>query len=237
VGQRESIDLPDGSVIRVNTDSVVEIRFDSTARRVQLVHGEAHFKVAKDRSRPFVVRVGKIDVRTVGTAFSIRKDPERVEVLVTEGRVRVNDSTSGTTLLPQVAASALVSAPPQEPLLTAGNRFVIAVGAAPEETGPVPAVAPVPPAEISRALAWQEGRLEFDSSPLEQVVSEFNRYNSHKLVLADPRLRDLKFGGKFQATGYDALVRLLETSFHIRAERGGNETRLYLGSSEDQPIR
>ena len=81
--------LADGSVVELNRGAVVTERFTPDERRVQLVRGEAHFKVAKDLSRPFVVEVAGIAVRAVGTALNVRLDSAAVDILVTEGQVSV----------------------------------------------------------------------------------------------------------------------------------------------------
>ena len=218
VGAYQKLDLPDGSVVQLNTDSAIEINFTAGERRVRLVRGEVLFKVAKNPARPFIVTAGQVDVRAVGTAFNVRLRAERVEVLVTEGRVRVDDSAKGESLL-QPRADA------EPPLLGAGERASIALPAA----GPAAAtVQPVAPLEVERALAWQERRLEFDAVPLREVVEEFNRYNTHKLVIGDPRLEARRFGGTFRADSYETFVRLLETNFGVTAEHTGQRTILRL---------
>ena len=217
IGMMRRLELPDGSVVRLNTDSAVTVRFTATERQVKLVRGEAHFQVAKNPARPFVVSIGQVAVRAVGTAFDIRMRPEAVEVLVTEGKVRVDDAARGKTLLATVSAN-------ETPLLKAGERALIAM-----ETVPGPAaVKAVPPEEIGQTLAWEEGRLEFVATPLAEIVAEFNRYNRHKLVIADARLAARPFGGTFAMGDSDELVRLLEADFGSRAERGETETTLRL---------
>jgi len=59
-------------------------------------------------------------------------------------------------------------------------------------------------------------------------VDEFNRYNRHKLVIADPRLAARRFGGTFAVGDHEELVRLLEANFGVMAERGATATRLRL---------
>jgi transmembrane sensor len=96
--------LEDGSVVELRADAVIDVRYDADTRRVVLSGGEAHFSVAKNPARPFVVETGGVEVRAVGTAFSVRLGMEQVEVLVTEGRVAVEkpaparggDGTGGT---------------------------------------------------------------------------------------------------------------------------------------------
>ena len=220
IGVIRKLALPDGSVVQLNTDSAVSVRFTASERRVQLVRGEANFQVAKNPACPFVVSAGRIAVRAVGTVFDVRRRPQAIEVLVTEGKVRVDDVVQGKSLLTPPGSG-------DTPLLVAGQRAMISVGA--ETATPAPAtVVTVAAAEIGQALAWQERRLEFVATPLAEIVGEFNRYNRHKLTITDPRLAARRFGGTFPVGDYEELVRLLEADFGAVAERGENETRLRL---------
>ena len=81
-------------------------------------------------------------------------------------------------------------------------------------------------AEVRQALAWQARRLDFDATPLSAIVAEFNRYNRHKLVVADPQLEAERFGGSFPAGDYLTFVRILEVNFGVVAETKGGETVL-----------
>lgn len=218
VGIVEKHSLPDGSVVRLNTDSELQVRYGAEERRIRLLRGEAHFDVMKDTTRPFFVEAGGVAVRAVGTSFNVRLKPEAVEVLVTEGRVRIDDAQRGESLLAP-------RQPAQPPLLAAGERVVVA--AATELPGPAAApVVTVAPAEIERALAWQDRRLEFVAEPLANIVSEFNRYNRSRLHIDDELLAARRFGGSFRANEPDEFVRLLQSRFDVRVERQGSETIL-----------
>jgi transmembrane sensor len=219
IGESRRLTLPDGSSVQLNTESAIVVRLDSTERRVQLVRGEAHFQVAKNPVRPFIVSAGAVAVRAVGTAFDVRLQPEAVEVLVTEGRVRVNHAANGASLL---TAPATIS---DEPLLVAGQRAVVSTSATSAASATVAALGP---AEIEQATSWQSGRLEFVATPLASIVDEFNRYNRHKLVIVDPHLAARRFGGTFLAGDHEELVRVLEANFGVVAERGATTTRLRL---------
>ena len=124
IGEVRKLDLPDGSVVRVNTDSRVEFAYSVAERRVRLQRGEAHFTVVKAPSRPFFVEAAGVVVRAVGTAFNVRLRADVVEVLVTEGRVGVADAVDGKSLL--VPPSAVAAA--ARPLLTAGERARLTSG-------------------------------------------------------------------------------------------------------------
>jgi transmembrane sensor len=223
IGALRTLSLPDGSGIQLNTDSSVEVAFTATERRVQLVRGEAYFRIAKDPARPFIVATERVNVRAVGTAFNVRLALAAVDVLVTEGAVRVDDPVKGESFLNRPAPlSPAVESP--APVLTAGQRVVIPTHID-GQIAPV-VVATMAPEEAERALAWKEKRLVFVSEPLAEVVAQFNRHNRHKLVILDPRLNELRFGGRFRPDGYDGFVQLLESHFGISAERRVSETLL-----------
>ncbi|MGH7956064.1 MAG: iron-containing alcohol dehydrogenase, partial [Opitutaceae bacterium] len=76
-----------GSVVELNVDADILVDFSPVRRAVRLVRGEAHFTVATDAARPFVVSAGGVEVRAVGTGFAVHFAPQEIAVLVTEGQV------------------------------------------------------------------------------------------------------------------------------------------------------
>ena len=192
--------------------------FTATERRVRLVRGEAHFTVAPDASKPFVVQVGETVVRAVGTAFNVRLEAGRVEVLVTEGRVQVADRATSESGEAQ-----------RLPLVTAGERAIVerdaTSGAAAAQASI--AVAAAAPVDVEKALAWHSTRLVFDRTPLDEAVEAFNRHSASgpgvKLVLGDPVLRARRLGGTIRAANVEGFVSLLEQSVEVRAEHRGNQ--------------
>ncbi len=206
--------LADGSVIDLKAGSQVEVAYQPAERRVRLVHGEASFTVAKNPERPFIVRAGGIDVRAVGTAFNVRLDAKSVEVLVTEGRVRVDDVARGGSVL-------AVATPGEVPVLSARQRVVVNVA----PIAPV-AAAPVSAGEVEQLLAWKPVLFDFDSQPLAEVLAQFNRRNQLKLVLADPGLADLPIVASFRSDNVEGFVRLLQMTAGVRTERSGDTITL-----------
>lgn len=216
VGAFRRLDLPDGSVAQLNTDSALQIAFGAAERRVRVLRGEVFFAVAKDSARPFLVEAGPVTVRAVGTAFNVRHRTDAVQVLVTEGRVAID---------PWAGSGAPASGAPPVAELAAGERATVALvggGATPQ----APAVERIAVPAQQRALAWQERRLEFDDVPLAEVVREFNRYNPRQLVIADSALATRRFSGVLRTDGQEPFVRLLESSFGVRAETRDREILL-----------
>jgi transmembrane sensor len=208
--------LPDGSVIDLNRGAHVVVQFSTAERRVLLVQGEAQFTVTKDPERPFFVRAGGVDVRAVGTAFNVKLAGANIEVLVTEGTVHVAQAASD---LGRKSGSAATASPVVLAAISAGQRTVIPVGTA-AIAAPVSAtVVPASKQEIEQLLVWQPRLLDFDSTPLSEVVNEFNRRNSVRLVIGDDSLRTLPIVASIRSDNIEGFVHVLESSLGIRADR------------------
>ncbi|MBX3737893.1 MAG: FecR domain-containing protein [Candidatus Didemnitutus sp.] len=208
----ESQTLPDGSVVELNRGAVVSVRFTAAERRVQLERGEAHFTVAKNPARPFVVSARGIEVCAVGTAFNVRLGRQSVEVLVTDGKVRVDQASPAreggrTTVVPALAQ---------------GHRTIVPLASARSVE-----VKAVTTDEAEQLLAWQPRILDFTATPLRSVVAEFNRHNpSVHLVVADAELAEVEVSASLRSDNVEGFIRLLETGFDARSERFGETIRL-----------
>jgi transmembrane sensor len=212
-GYRQEI-LPDGSRVEMNRGAHVVTQFSRSERRVLLIQGEAQFFVAKNAARPFVVRAGGMDVRAIGTAFNVKLTGVNLEVLVTEGKVQVAQS-SAASAAPQDDLHALEIPAPVVAELTAGHRTIL----------PLASVLAPPPItaastdEIHRLLNWQPRLLDFNSTPLHAVVAEFNRRNVTQIFLADESLEALPIIASIRSDNVEGFVRLLEVTAGVRSER------------------
>ncbi len=208
VSQRQ--ELADGSVVELNGDSQVQTEFTPEIRRIVLLKGEAHFTVAKNPRRPFIVVVGNAAVRAVGTAFDIRMTPAAVQVLVTEGKVNIESPA---------AASSGQTAPDAHPLASGQRALISATALSPAS----PAVEIDVPsrAQIEGIMAWKTTWLVFNNTPLEDAVQAFNRYGYRQLAL-DPALRGRRFGGKFRSDGAESFAGLLARGSGITLETRGD---------------
>jgi transmembrane sensor len=198
--------LSDGSIVELNRGAEITVAFDSTSRRVELVRGEALFRVEKDPGRPFIVSAGGVEVRAVGTAFNVRLNQAKVEVLVTEGKVGVDDTARGASLLPQDPTGAT-------PLLVAGQRMVVA----PEKAGAPASVQleHIAPEEIKKQLSWRIPLLEFDGVELAQAVTQMNRENRLQIVIPDETIRKLRISGTFVSDDPQTFARMVAATFGL----------------------
>ena len=202
--------LEDGSTIDLNRGAEVEVAYTSARRDILLLRGEANFTVAKNSDRPFVVNAGGVEVRAVGTAFNVNFRARAVEVLVTQGKVRVSQSNLNAANGSSAPAPVVMV-----PILEAGQRTVVSLS----DRETTPKVDSVSPQQIARVVAWQPRQMEFSDTPLAQVVAEFNASNSIKLVVDDPRLASLPVGASLRSDNVEGFIRVLEASFHVTAER------------------
>jgi transmembrane sensor len=211
--------LPDGSTVELNLGAEIAVTFSPEKRAVRLIRGEALFAVAKNPARPFVVTAGNVEVRAVGTAFSVRHDADHVKVLVTEGRVAVERSESAASGESTGAAPAA-----RAPLfLEVGRQVAVPLGVA--ELAPL-RIQAVSTEDVAAALAWRDKRIEFTDTPLSVAVMLFNRQNRVQISIANEALLARRITGVFWADDTEGLVRLLETGFNIRVERSGDFIRL-----------
>ena len=211
----ERLTLEDGSVVELNRGASVEVAYSAAERRVRLMRGEANFTVAKNPARPFVVNAGGVDVRAVGTVFNVRLAGAAVEVVVSEGRVKL-ENWSGDALVAG-SANATTASHPQleaEVLLSVGQSAVVSLVA----SAPGPQVNSLAETELAARLAWQPRLLDFTGAPLSEIVAEFNRRNPVQLAVDDATLGALRLSAAFRSDNVEGFVRLMESDFGMRAE-------------------
>lgn len=206
IGGLESVPIRDGSTVILNTDTELRVELTKKERRVTLERGEAFFEVAKDPNRPFIVQVGKRDVIAVGTQFSVRREGSDLEVIVTDGTVRLKangpvKSPNSTGANPALANEELL---PAGTVAEAGEGGILVQ----RET----------PAEAALRLSWRQGVLVFHETTLDHAIAEFNRYNVRQIVIASRTVAAFKIAGRFRATNVEGFVRLLERGYPIKVE-------------------
>lgn len=208
--------LPDGSLVELKEGADIAVKYEAGARRVELLRGEALFQVQQDAARPFLVRASGVEVKAVGTAFHVQVAQSAVVVVVTEGRVRVDDAARGQSLLPAPSTEGA-------PVLNAGQKVTVAVAPS-GAVLPSPEIVQVGPEEIERNLSWRISRLEFEGEELARAVEQMNRQNRLQIVVGDDSIRRLRVSGVFLSHDPQTFVRLISATFDLRPEsRGANE--------------
>jgi len=192
VGEQREVKLQDGSLVLLNTNSQVRVRYSAGAREIDLLKGEALFTVEKDPQRPFRVSAGTAIVHALGTQFDVYRQKARTFIEVVDGDVSVlNESPSSTAIRSQPA------------FLTSGDRASIS------REG-----------ELSKDLRnvqltqnWQKRRLVFYDETVAEAAAEFNRYNHTQIIIQDESVGKRSVYGTYNADHPQGLFAFLKGKY------------------------
>jgi transmembrane sensor len=196
-GEQLTQRLADNSLLHLNTDSAVSIRYSKSERLVILGSGQAEFEVAHEPQRAFRVRAGSAEVTDLGTKFDVRLEPGSTVVTVVEGRVAVGPMNSSQNRSPRFIE------------MNANQQIRVAEGEWPATPVAV---------DAERTTAWLRQQIVFDHEPLERVAAEYNRYTAKPIEIATPALRNLKISGVFATDDPEAFIAFLRSLKGVRVE-------------------
>lgn len=238
IGEQRSVALSDGSIIELDAHSRVRVRLTKSQRQVDLLEGQALFQVAHDSARPFLVRSANALIRAVGTEFDVYRKNRGTTITVLKGRVAVQnqesslfgegDSMSDATIreksAPQANLDSTQSGSPEQVAVHGPGVVLLAAG---EQVTVLPGAVSQPVhVDMAATQAWRQRRLVFDSTPLHDVVDEFNRYNSRKLFIDDSTVQKLEIIGVFSSTDPSSLIRFLRAQPGVLVIEGEHEIRI-----------
>jgi len=207
IGEQETIDLPDGSQVILNTDSAFDVAFEDGARKIHMSKGEAFFNVAPDPNRPFSVLTDNGIVTAVGTAFSVRVHADKIDVLVTEGRVSL------TAVQDNVG--------PDNPMTPALELPVteISAGQSIEFAQTPKSIEIIEEKAAEKTLDWQDGIISFNGETLEQVIAELSRYTDMTIDITDDALRQQKIVAYYRVGEIEPMLDALNLMANVEVER------------------
>lgn len=221
VGEQRTVTLSDGSTLSLNARSKVVVKYDETRRAVDLVEGQALFRVARNPQRPFIVHSDSAIIRAVGTQFDVSRRPDKTVVTVVEGRVAVSE----TKVAGRGGSSALAPGSKSSSAEPGAARFV---SAGEQVIATASALTTVQRADVAAATAWTDGKLVFRSSPLAEVIDELNRHTPRRFVIEDEQLADVRISGIFSFTDTAQLTDFLRERFGVTVRETDGEIRLAL---------
>ena len=198
-GETRTVELPDGSTVKLNASSQLTFTSLGNERRATF-SGEAFFSIASDSSRPLVIAANGTQTRVLGTAFNLRAYPDEptVEVEVKEGKVELAGPASADPVRLSAKERGICS--PRQ-----GRLYKV-------------------PAEDLNALAWHTNDLQFTAEPFGQALLEMERYYQIDLELANERLADCVYNGAFNSDNVDELLTNLTLVFGFDVEKKGDRT-------------
>jgi len=223
IGEQRSIPLADGSTVELGPRSRIRVNLSTQERHVDLLAGQAMFRVAKDPLRAFIVATDNTRVRAVGTQFDVHRRSSGTTVTVLEGSVAILDLPTGDSgqevpgLPPDSSKGHSSLSSDVEPRTDLANAQgpTLYLSAGQQVTVPIFRVPQPRVVEAAGTSAWAERTLSFDNAPLSDVIEEFNRYNEKQLVLTEPALGTLRLSGVFSATKPASLLRFLGAEMQL----------------------
>ena len=220
VGERRSLRLADGSRVTLNSRSRVRIELNDSTRTVDLLEGEALFRVQHEVSRPFIVRAKGTFIRALGTEFDVDEKDRGAVIAVVDGRVAVSRAD------PRTDSDRNEAQPDdrKDVLVSAGERIDMAEGSSAKPT----------PINASSATAWTQGKVILQSATLEEVVERFNRYSQRRLVAEDRGAVPFRLSGVF-STDTDFLIRYLRERGDIEVQESATQIRIVRTGNQAKP--
>ncbi|MBL8270024.1 FecR family protein [Steroidobacter sp.] len=211
-GERRELVLEDGSVVQVDPQTRLRVRFETHVRRLQLLEGRAVFRVAKNPQRPFVVESDDAKVRAVGTAFGVERRGDHVLVVtVAEGKVAVVTGAREKELFAAGSAATTPEATPRSEIYVTANQQATVQRAQ--------LAVPVQTVDSSQELAWADGRLIFRNETMADVITAFNRYNRVQLRVTDATLSARRVSGVFDAAYPEEFIAFVQGALPVTIER------------------
>lgn len=194
-GGEYRLTLADGTKVWVNSASELKypVKFIGDTRTVYM-KGEAYFEVAKDASRPFIVRTtNEMEVKVLGTHFNISayEDDETIATTLAEGRVEVSDGRQRLSLIPNQQAVF----EKKESHFTCHN------------------------VDAYRYLSWKDGKFIFEDETLESIMERLSRWYDIQFFFKGNSVRNLRFSGDLEKyDDFSTAVRMLEKVSRIKVE-------------------
>ena len=197
-GGEYSLELPDGTVVWVNSESALRFpeKFTSNRREVFL-EGEAYFEVKKDANRPFYVHTEVGKVRVLGTAFNVC--------------AYSNDRFWQTTL---VEGSVMINQEEKEVLLKPNEQYQIDV-----RTGKAGLREVLPELYTS----WRDGKFYFKAYTFEELVEKLERWYDFKMFYMNEEIKTRRFSGvvnKYQPL--EEMFKFLQMTSDVQFNVKGN---------------
>lgn len=201
-GDKAQLVLPDGSAVKLNSASSLTYDFsDRSVRKVSLT-GEAFFEVSKDKSKPFIVQVGELNIEVLGTSFNVSSYGEGnlIETSLLEGSIKL----SGENL-----AHDYVLHPSEKAIY---NRETKTIRIEPTDNGD--------------ETAWMQNRLVFDSEPLVSVIDKIERWYGVNIDLQCPEIAQDKISGSFSGEQLMYVMEALKMQYNVDYSINGNDVTI-----------
>ncbi len=222
VGELKDVKLRDGSQITLGGGTKLAVDLSARTRSVELIRGEAWFRVAHNPNWPFTVDAGDGAITAVGTAFLVTRDSDLVVVTVTEGAISVRAP-------PLVNSASVRRRQTESPTTPSPIRVTRGEEVSYHDNGTMTSVIA---ADTHAATAWTQGRLIFDNQPLRYVIEGVNRYSARH-VFVTPSAGRLRFSGVILLGEFAEWLQRLPAVVPVDVDQGNAAICIRVPSDED----
>ena len=223
-GSKSKVELPDGSIVILNSGSRLSYTtdgFNSEKRNVNL-EGEGFFNVVKDSVKPFYVRTQGMLVKVLGTTFNLKSysDETTEEATLVNGSLQIyvgaGLNEKGEALLLRPNDKAVFNKLESEPV-----KQKISSVSIPEARVELRAVELQNDSKMEQVISWKNNRLIFDNEPFETLLIKIERWYDVNFIVNYPELRYARFSGKFDKETVEQVMNALAsiTPFHFEISR------------------
>lgn len=209
-GSKSSIKLPDGTTVRLNTDSRLSyMSFTAGKTREVTLIGEAYFDVAHDSSRPFIIHSGKVNIKVLGTSFNVRNYPQdkELETSLIKGKIEVSLESRPEDIIILKPTEKLIIAKEENELNTAAkisntidNKVVLT------------SITYLRHDSLVAETSWLNDKLVFVNQPLEKIAIELERKYAINISFKDEKVKKYRYTGVFENVSLEKVFELIKSS-------------------------
>jgi transmembrane sensor len=178
-GMQTKVELPDGSIVNLNSGSTLKFptTFNDSRTRLVYLSGEGKFNITKNRNQPFVVEIDKLQVKVLGTTFNVDAYPgnSAITVALVEGNVLLQQIQN------ENASDLMEMKPNQVAIFQKSTNKLLCI----EES------------DLTKYISWTEGKIVFSNDPVITVIRKLENWYNVEIELSDKRLENYRFTGTF----------------------------------------
>ena len=212
-GSKSSIKLPDGTIVRLNTDSrLTYLNFTAGKNREVTLIGEAYFDVAHDSSRPFIIHTGKINIKVLGTSFNVRNYPQdkELETSLIKGKIEVSLESRPEDIITLKPTEKLIIAKEQDELATATK-----VKSSIDNKVVLTSITYLRHDSLVAETSWLNDKMVFVNQPLDKIAIELERKYAITVSFKDEKVKKYRYTGVFENVSLEKVFQLIKYSKNI----------------------
>lgn len=191
-GARTSFELPDGTKVSLNSGARLKYDVKFKENRDIELDGEAYFDVHHDASSPFIVHTDVLDIKVLGTKFSVSSlsDENLVDVVLVQGKVQLTGNKDSFS-----------------EILKPNERFCYSKR---EHSGKIEEI------DAKYLTAWKDGLLMFRNKPLGDVLKQIGRWYNVQIEVLDPEINDFRYRATFKDEPLEEVLNLISLTAPIQ---------------------